>query len=588
MLFWLSGLLHLLAGAETSTSPWVNDSATIPDEVWELVFSVAGLAANCQTLPLVSHNFLRLSSPVLLSLYGVQVGGKTYPHYSKIAYEFDRLVTEIGQSIHVYEDRHVFMRSKDCQCAKSILEAAFGRCIVNPRFNAPTFQLEELVLDTFNDARRVSIVPYLFNRVNGSKPPIQYIMELARRHRFDLLELMAIPELEVQEVFLLAYERAPPGVIQAATRSMGKEDRDMLAFKGVGDGTAAVCPGSRVPLCVLLCLHQQQLKLPANCILVGGLKEASILFWFHVIENEATDLLELLRQMGDAESQVIGRALEEPVDPAQMTLSQFNVYQAVILRLFCSPMCNEHVVQNYVSMMLKQQFGYLGLCTLVECGLDDMFKWSNFSEYDIPSADLAAFIYDASRLHQLDLVSVCAKLLVKKQDVTQLVKSLIQRGAEDWYIQSFLDALRESEPRGLFSPYCFWAPLGVLKRLALEPNLLLAQVQEMLTEVGECQYNGEGMTRSIHILYMLMFWEAPEKVLAHYWVLIPEGVVIPFEMISQSLLSAKYSAKFITTRIELCGTLTWTMKHTVVEFRPDVAKELKCYQRLMDEREAFA
>ena len=76
------------------------------------------------------------------------------------------------------------------------------------------------------------------------------------------------------------------------------------------------------------------------------------------------------------------------------------------------------------------------------------------------------------------------------------------------------------------------------------------------------------------MLYTVMFWEAPEKVIDHFLEQVPRDFEVDCEFVWRLLLLTKYSIDFYKRLIRRCEGLSMCMLIETGELRPALAVEL--------------
>lgn len=307
-----------------------------------------------------------------------------------------------------------------------------------------------------------------------------------------------------------------------------------------------------------------------------GLCKSSIPFWVYVIEKNAVDLLDLILEGGDERTTLIPRVLLGPVDLSCIWNECREVYYAVLIRLRFSSMCNEHVVGNYRVVLEEKQFSYHSFDALLECRQHEFIAGIDLDATgeNAPSA----LIDRLFRSGKVDFTPALAKLLVERGVYACLVKSLIRKGSNAFSVEYLFDAYQAKGKKYYDSEFCFAAPFRLIERLVLDPEFSIADAQETVALAKGYVLYGERFSCEAHALHILIFWEAPEPVIAHFFDQVPLKITLPFELLKIFLLSKKYSTQFLAKCVLRLAGRPWSWWKLITERRLDLAKCLQAQQ----------
>lgn len=257
---------------------------------------------------------------------------------------------------------------------------------------------------------------------------------------------------------------------------------------------------------------------------------------------------------GDTETQAIARSLREPVRrPEMRAFRDTEVYRAVLVRLRFSSMCNEHVIRNYERAFDFSDGRHLRdvrvLWAFVDTHQYGMLANIGISSFLIPWEQRMVAADEFSQSGRFDFVLDLFKSYQQHRSLIWLVKSLVQRKASNAYVQAVLDNLRFKK-REWSLDHCCGAPLEVLQRLAFETSLSPKKVQKMLSMVREKHYFHGRVSRTMHMIHILVFWEVSEAVLGYFLDRIRGKQIIPTELLDILENSSKYSVSFVNKHIE--------------------------------------
>lgn len=573
----------------------------LPDDILEAVMSRCPPSFIYQTLSVVSHGFRRVAGLVLQRLHGVQLESGAYPPYTKIAHKFDRIMKEACKGRSREEAHEVLDSCREYWRAKKILDAGFGYYIRPSEEQLMRFHLWNLPFDVLNDEKKVAVLPYYLDYWNSSEKWLYSIQGLVKRRRFDILKQLRFPKLEHKHLRMLIEAEVPVCVMETAMEAFKDgptfELLDMLAFSGFGSWAVTMCPDWKVPVFVLYYLHRANRELPSSNPLVDGLKNEAIPFWKYVIENEAMDLLDLVRKNGDESTRMLADTLQGQVCQRKTgfcrgmgsrfdrdSYYEMRIYRAVLVRLRFSSMCNKHVVRNYQDAFEPYGKGspvdYHALQALVDAQQCKVIaeigaaKFINSLEQNEAAAD------ELSQLGRLDLVAelldpaagLLESCVTREESLVWTVKSLVHRKANNAFIQVVLDTF-ETQRFQYNIDHCCKAPLKLLQRLAFEPGLSLQRVQKIMSELS-AEYSTLHATRRKHIVHMLMFWEAPEAVLEYFFEQIGPKSKISDALFGVLIQSTRYSDKFIGKYTGQFGLPYDWFQMEICWFRPHLAEVL--------------
>lgn len=465
--------------------------------------------------------------------------------------------------------------SPDYKRIKDALDAEFGYCIRYCEDEFLYFQLRNIPFDILNDEKKIAILPYKLDCWSCSDEWLYYIQGLVKRRRFDLLLQLRFPKIKQQNILWLIEAKVPASVLGTAVNALKKQKAEsrllsMLAFAGIGSRIVPLCPERKIPVFVLHYLHQADRALPENITIVDGLKDESIPFWTYAIESEATDLLDLVLQNGDQRTR-------KPVDSLRGKVSllkreafhnakyykEMDVYLAVLVRLRFSAMCNKHVMRNYKARFepydKNYAYKYHVLQALIDARQYTVIAKMGVSEFIWSREQNEAAVDELSQSGHLGLVSELLKFYARrKESLIWTVRSLVRRKANEAYIQVVLENLKYNNLCWNLDHTCA-APLKVLQTLAFDASLSPERAERMISGIGS-RYSCSITPHGSHIIHLLIFWEAPEAVLNHFFDQIQSGFRVSSEMMHKLAQSPKYSEVVIRKYAEhMQSSADWYM-----------------------------
>lgn len=544
------------------------------------IFLNAGIAALHQASR-VSKDWSSVAQQAIQALYGIQHGGETYLDYTMLLREHDAIVQRTGRDGSMAEASRALNSSLDCKCIQSILKAEFGHCIGFATGHLPRFCLQPSFLGTLVAKQRISVLPYILDQSANDPLWICLVRGLAELGRVDLLRRMTFSRITPDYFYELMSVALPEPVIAAAAESLMRNWPDsrlarLLAFAGSGSGATSLATISRAPLFVLQFLHQKSLPVPDGCVFVGGLDESSIAFWMYVQRQkvgEAKKLLALVEKHGNAECRHLPSAFHGPASDAGLTASEKDVYRAMLIRFYSGPICNDHVVQNCESVLEKLlKAGYHTNCALLDCRQSHILYKCRVGGFS--SSDFQMIIDKMHRLNDQGLALLLQKYVQHSYMAPHLLKRLIKEKTDDSYIQIVWSAIQHTQCLRLLDFHCCCAPLETLKRLAFEQDASFDCVEKMLDILAGYQGYGDRISREAHIFYTVLFWEAPEKVVAHFLGRVPLECKLVYKPDWGLLQVAKYSARLWRMLIRRFGFRNDLTPVEIEKVRPDLSREL--------------
>lgn len=536
--------------------------------------------ADLYLMTCVSEGFCKLARQAIESLYVMQHDGSHFLNYSKILYELDTLVQDAGAGVDVDAASIALQASPRFRCVESVLRAQFGYCIGYAKGKLPKFYLQKASLDILDDKCKSSVVPYMLDRRMSSLPWVQFIQGLVDRGRLELLGELTFPEIYDVAFYELMDFWLPESVVVAAAKALRRNDpaselSNLLALTMFGDQTTTFPVNFEMPLCFLRYLHGRQIDIPDSLVIVDGLADSSVSFWMHLVKMEVAEakgLLEIVLKNGDGHTKRLASTFYEAVSSDDLLECQY-IYQAMLIRLRFSSLCNDQVVQNYESML----GGLSVLCfhtasAFLDCGQAQLIDSYPFTRYD---RDRQAIAYKVYQLRNGSSGLLNGKFLTHLRNVPELLRHLIQEKAEDAYVQLSWDFMKTiTQPRQI-AVHCCRAPADALKRLSSGQYTSMDDICSMLSMLHGFKWQKSMVSREAHVLYTVMFWEAPGEVIDYFLDQLPGACMLEFELVLELLLLPKYSVKLCQ---KLLRRLTLERSRSLTElamFRPDLALVLK-------------
>lgn len=581
MLAWLIVLLCVGSGGWAAAALGPDIAALVGTDLLLVVLSKLGFADLCQ-VSYLSKSFHTLADQVIKGLHVIRHNGSTCLDYTKILHELDALVQGAVQDGDISKANAALGSSLHFACIQSVLQARFGYCIRHAIDKLPEFYLHDIPLDILNDERRISVLPYALDQTKYDSQWIHFIRGLIASGRVDLLNAMAFPKITPIYFYQLLGVLLPKSVLDKAVDSLMKAEPDselakLFEWAGFGDQKATLPEDCTAPLFFLQYWRENSIAIPDGCIFTFGLEECSISFWMDVLAKEAgeaKEVLDLVLKHGSRSTKCLASAFYGPVRIGDLQPLDVEVHQAMLIRFRFSPICNEHVVQNYNSMLgQRPEFLYHCACALLDCGQYGLVDRIGFGFLSYSALEL--LIGKVHRLGDGSLQALSGNLVEHYVDKFKLLKLLLQRKAEDSHVQLVWGPVERASQLHLVADRGQCQPLDMLRRFVSERDISMDTAQQVLTMLDGFPSSFGRVPKEARVLYTFMFWEPSEAVIAHFLDLVPADYQIDFSAVKSLLLLTQYSS-------ELCGKLVSRLgeldheKHTwLLEFRPDLVKKFE-------------
>lgn len=588
MLPWLVAPFFLASGNVVPAVPQAGIKAALPPEAILAVLPHLDLGSLYETLA-VSHDFHWLALETIKSLYGTRRGEKVVLNYSQILKEREVLVRDLDLAGIALQD------SLEYQCLQFLLEAEFGYCIKHPTGYLPFFYLPDDSFDILNDENKVSVLPYVLDHDMGSARWMDYLRGLVGLERLDLLKQITFSNISSSWFYnRLNVTAVPECIFLTAARSLQKiEPRlvlsKLLALLEHGELLVEFPEKYQLPLCLFKRLHEKKIPVPEGYELIQWSHEASSLeFWMYVFSKtgeEARVLQDLVREHGDVDSRIMLRTFTELVPLRDVRPFSRAEYMAMLVRIHFSPVCNAYIAEDYKNMLEGlTKIGYQTACAFLDCKQYSLLNQYGFQRFT--TIALEALIDRMHRLNEPDLEPYMAKCLQCYEEAPKLLKRLVLRKAAPSYVQLVKKSLESTVCSQSIDYQCCLAPLDVLQRLAYGQYASLEDIETMFGMLHGFQWKEKAVSRELHVLYTVMFWELPETVIQHFLDLVPTGCKLGYQRVLGLLKVKKYSSKLLAMIVPRCEGLDFFMALDIEIFRPDVGEVLKGWLEAIERSKA--
>lgn len=563
-------------GVQKESSIWI-----LPAEVLIGILESLRFASLWQLLA-VSHNLRQLAKQILCRLYTAKVNGDKHPYFSKILREFHVLVQDAGKAGDVPEACAILNGCMEYRSIKSFLEANFGYCIRHEAEKLPEFFLYNLSMDTLNDNRTSLLCPYLLDHQVSDLPLwFNFIVCLAEKGREDLLTQVDFSRVSEKDMPLLVAAKVPKVVIDEILSSpQGQKfeaaSLDLLALAGYGVLPAKVDHDRALPLWALWSSQQHALPLPECGSICDAFSTESLPFWKSIFGSDSPSLLKMLKGKGEHDIQMMLRHAVDILGIIYQDRRSYHSYQAILTYLCFSEMRTPVAVTNFNRMLnMSPDFGMNGLYALLHCKQYSLIAiLASRDKVALDWEQSLTFIDKLLQAKVTKLIPYFAKNAVQMPGGADFVKGLILRNAADAYVAIFVDLLNGPDRQCDHCSYCFYAPGAALKSLASGADLSLENVAELLNDANGYYHDSKQISREVHVVHTLMFWEAVETVLSHFISQIPQGEFVDFKIFKTILRSTKYADDFVVKSSQLCEHFGDQEIVFIKEFRPDLAGKI--------------
>lgn len=579
MLVKMLALSCLLSATLHSAASYSIMEAIVPEDFAGDIFQKFGIGALYQAA-FVSKSFRTLALHALRLLYGIQYNGKPYLDYTKLLREHDRLMQDAKEDGYKMEAVLAISNSPDCACILTLLRDEFGYCMEYEEGGPPTFVLHRDSLDNLYDHCRISVLPYVLDQPAHSSRWEHFISGLAALGRLDVLSQVTFSNTASGLFYALPSVAVPEIVFRTAAEALQMSAptlqlSQLFTLAGFGSMEATFPKNCELPLFLLQHLHENHVLLPADCVLVKGLEPSSISFWAYLCtrkDEEAEQLLEIILKHGRGKSRLLASAFREPVSGNRLTAVEQDMFQAMLIRFASRFVSNECITQNCKAMldaMVRSDF--YTLCAFLDCQQYELLAQCTFNM----TIDCVkeVFIHKVYLLKDASLHSLLQTYVEQYFAAPYLLQSLIQRKAEDTYVELVWKAIQSRRMTYMIPDKCCYLPVETLRALALEPNLSVETVQEMLGGVSECYAGLKVVSRQAMRLYTAIFWGAPERIVGHFFDQISGDYDLEPEFVRILVSSPKYSTEFCRKLVLGSEKMRSRQLYELEQIRPDLVSE---------------
>lgn len=578
MLIWLLAMYCLVSAMMAPAESGLGSIGGIPRELQMAVLSNLDFVSlsNCSVM---SQDFRKLALSILKQRYGIKCNGKFYSTYTTLLRKYDVLQYDAFKGRSADEARKVLEDSSDYAGINVALKAEFGICASCPPGHRAKFSPKQSLMGILHDDKQASALPYLLDE-NPEDPLWEYcIRGIVELMRFDLLDLITFPRLCEHHFSVLLSIPLPTHVFIAAARGLEKSNFDLPLSKLVSfavlQGLGVHAPEGPVPLFALQYMHENKTTIPSSWIFTDGLLDSSIPFWMYLMRMGAEEfqhVLCIIMERGDDATQCMARVFSQVVPSAAVPMETEDVYQAILVRFRFSPHSNRYVEVNYESMIKEPLvIGYHSMNALIECGQFELI--SRFEFVCTRRGALQGLMMHLYRLGNEKLLHlVVNKYIDQNGRAPDLLKTLLEQRVADWYVQLVWDRVNSDCKNIGIVGNCCSAPVDSLKRLMFDEHIPIDDIDEMLSKVQEqeLQTLEEMIPREAALLYTVIFWEAPEKVIIHYLDQVASDYSLEFTIVWELKWSTKYSHQLWKRLAKHCGKVGYARRREVQLFRPDL------------------
>lgn len=577
MLAWLAALPYLVITGPAYAAPGSNIEKALGKDVMLIALSGLKFADLCQA-SLVSKHFYPLVRQVATSLYGIQRVGKRYLNYTRILHEMDVLIQDAKEKVGINEVNRLLENSPHFMCIQAALRAQFGYCIRYVKGDVPTLFTGRLSFDALNCPSQVSVLPYLLDTCTFDDQNNFFMQGLADYGEFDLMAQLNFSKITYSGFYRLMGLLLPESVRGTAATAFRKNEPDselasQLALAGFGSTPAFLAENCRLPLFILWHLHEKNASVSKFCTFFCGEASSFHRLWLSVLLEEevgrAGELLELCFKHGDNIIQLVANMFYAPVSFANLSGLEKDICQALLIRFYFSSICNDCVVQNYTSMLKGLKIsGYYIIWAFMDCKQWDLLKQCEFNHLSVE--ELEALLIKVGQFKDNSLDPLLRKLLKQYWYAPALLKSLIRRKADDVYVQLVWESIQSTLRCNSIQFQRCSAPLGTLRRLMSQRNISVSDAEEMLGMLDGFEAAGKKISREFLVLCTVMYWEAPENIIAHFLDLMPHNYEVGYEYVWEIIQSTEYSSALCQKFLQRCDSVDAYWQAEFEALRPDL------------------
>lgn len=502
---------------------------------------------------------------------------ESFPNYTRLAYMHNTLMRNAKRQHSVVEAITALQGQPIYRCILMKLMAEFGYCIKFAKGGTPIFSMSGVSLEILNDVHRISVLPYAIDQIQCSYKWISFIRELDELGRVDLLGQLTFPQIDRARYDLLRSVVLPESTILAAARRLqengGGSELELLLGITRADPQLAPMPSDfKLPVYFVRSLHEKRFAIPEKWVFVDALEECSFSFWLHISQTDgrtADKLVRLAIKHGDDNvrrmASLFSRSVSFPILPD----AQEDIYQAALIRFRFSHNCTPAISQNYRKMLCTMTTNELYTRTLealIDCRQFDLVFRYAFQLF--PSTYLEVYIFRLRQLKDSTFAPIIGDCVQVYKNAPQLLKHLIWERADESQVQLVWDSIQRKSTR----LHCCSAPLEVLEKLTLEQSISIDDAKRMLSTLEGFHEGGNHVSKEVHILGTLMFWEASEEVIAYFLDLIPDGQRFIYSSLAEFLRSTKYSTGLCKKLLGRLGQPNLKAQADLLKFRPDLVE----------------
>lgn len=501
---------------------------------------------------------------------------QSFPNYTRLAYMHNALMQSESREHGAVEATTALTEHPIRMHIRRKLMAEFGYCIKLAKGGSPIFAMSDVSFEILNDVYRISVLPYAIDQLQCRYTWINFIRELAELGRVDLLDQLRFPQISRADYDLLRSVVLPESTVLTAARRLrangyGSELELLLSLAGTESELDLMPSDFRLPVYFVRNLHKKGVAIPETWVFVDGLEERSFSFWLHISQTDgktADKLVQLAIKHGDDNVRRMASLFSSSVRFPIFPDAQEDIYQAVLIRFRYSHNCTPAVVQNYRKMLTTMTTTELYTRTLealIDCRQFDLVFRYAFQSF--PLENLAAYIFRLCQLKDSTFDPIVGRCVRLYSNAPHLLKRLLWERADEAQVQLVWASMQAKATR----LHCCSAPLNVLKKLMLEQNVPIDDVRRMLSPLEGFQEGDSFVSKEVHILGTLMFWEASEEAISYFLDLIPTAEKFIYSSFVEFLKSTKYSIGLCKKLLGRLGLLGLGMQE-LLEFRLDLAK----------------
>lgn len=547
-----------------------NILVTLPDDLLRMIFKELEIW-DLYATSLVSTSVYGRAHRLFFSFLSTyEFRGETYLQLTEILCDHEKLWQNARNGRGQAQARTFLAGSEKFLALSRTLKHVVGGRVKYIGQEFTKFDLHGVPLEILNSEQLISALPYILDHADAFGQYACFICGLVDRGRFDLLEQMAFTTVDSFRFAKLPSMLLPESLLIAAAKSAQKNSET----SNVANMLISACdhqsipPSSQqAPLFILRHWYMRAISIPDGFVFYDGLAESSLSLWLYVLTQgpaKAKELLNLVWKHGDPRAKLLAKLFcvpesddelgdtSELLDSVRKDASaekseSLDVYQAMLIRFRFSEICNLKVTRDYERMLERLDMRYHTVRALLDFGQFHLISpiLSYMGEYG--HSALAARMYQLMDERLSAPIRACFS---GAYGAPETLKYLLKSKMRESYVQLVWEAIQSSKNHASLTTALCQLPVSVLRRFALEKNLSVKSVQEMLGTPEETLLSERAISREAYIIHVVLFWELPESVVCHLLDQSPNEMRLKFELVRDFILETWCSVELYKKLME--------------------------------------